>query len=231
MFEWLTSNQETATLIFAGIVALSTVVYAILTGILVLETRRLREVQTEPKIAVFIKPREEFLNAINLYVKNIGLGPAYNVSFEIVSDNLSEGERLLIDDFSKAKFFSTGLKYLGPNQQVESSYSLFQQNYESKIKAILILKTTCLSKTERKHEEIHRLDLSELEETTSLGIPNFYSIAQSLEKMQKNIGTLISGARKIQGNTYTKEDRDHEKEERENQLEQLRKKTSGIDDT
>ena len=48
--ECLNNNSGVLTLIFTAVVALSTVCYVVLTAKLVSETRKIREVQTEPKI-------------------------------------------------------------------------------------------------------------------------------------------------------------------------------------
>lgn len=69
--------------IFSGLVAISTVVYAVLTWQLVSETRKMREAQQEPKFLVTTQPREDSLDFVEMIVKNIGLEPAYEVKFEI----------------------------------------------------------------------------------------------------------------------------------------------------
>jgi len=48
MIDFIQSNQEPATLIFSAVVVLSTVVYAVLTVLLVLETRQMRRAQLNP---------------------------------------------------------------------------------------------------------------------------------------------------------------------------------------
>jgi hypothetical protein len=64
-------------------VTISTVVYSILTGKLVSETTKMRQVQTEPKIEITIKPFDFAINIVRLHVRNIGLGPAINVTFNM----------------------------------------------------------------------------------------------------------------------------------------------------
>ena len=53
-YAWLTQNGN---LLFSGIVAISTVVYAFLTWQLVSETRKMRKVQTEPSVASILNCR------------------------------------------------------------------------------------------------------------------------------------------------------------------------------
>ena len=97
----LNNNSGALQALFAGIVMLATVVYAYLTAQLVAETKRMREVQTEPNIEITASPREEFVNIITLRIENIGLGPAYNIDFVLSGLSNSIGEGQLIEDFFK----------------------------------------------------------------------------------------------------------------------------------
>ena len=54
MLEFLSQNSGVITRIFTGVVTLFTVLYATPTAVLVAETRRMRQAQTEPKIEVVI---------------------------------------------------------------------------------------------------------------------------------------------------------------------------------
>jgi ABC-type Na+ efflux pump permease subunit len=58
MLEFLNQNAGGIMVIFTGVVTLSTFLYAILTALLVAETSRMRQAQTEPRGEVIIKPRE-----------------------------------------------------------------------------------------------------------------------------------------------------------------------------
>ena len=51
--KYLNDNAGALNALFSGVVALATVVYAVLTAKLVRETRNLREVQTEPRVEVW----------------------------------------------------------------------------------------------------------------------------------------------------------------------------------
>jgi hypothetical protein len=84
--EFLNQNSGVFTIIFSAVVAIATMVYAILTWRLVSETRKMREVQTEPKISITIQPREAWINFIDMVIQNIGLGTAYNIKFKVNTD-------------------------------------------------------------------------------------------------------------------------------------------------
>ncbi len=222
MFQWILEHQDAATLLFTAVVALSTIVYAALTALLVFETRRMRRAQTDPKLAVFFEPIEEFVNFGHLYVQNIGLGPAYDVSFKLEPEGSISGAQQLINDFSSTKFLERGVKYLGPGQKLRSGYTAFTEGYEEKIKAILVVRLCYRSSTNRKHEDEYRVDFSELEGAGRLGKPHLYSIAQSLEKIQRDIGHLSTGFEKLKVNVYDREDREEERAAREKQIGQMK---------
>ena len=80
VYEWLI-------VAFTGVVALSTVVYAFLTWRLVSETRRMRKVQTEPRVSVRVEPDHTGLPGYELVIANEGQGPAINVHFKFTGDS------------------------------------------------------------------------------------------------------------------------------------------------
>jgi len=220
--------ENITTLIFSGLVTIATMVYAILTAILVKETRRLREVQTEPNMAVFFKCQEEFFNVGRLIFKNIGLGPAYKISFEITPINHTAGENILLEEFSSAEFISRGLEYLGPNQEVVSGYTMLTEDFEGKINAMLLVKIKYQSALGKKYESCNQINLSELKGLTVIGKPSLYSIATSLEKIQRDFGHLASGFRKLKVDIFTKKDRDLEDKRRKQLDEDLKRRTSEL---
>lgn len=210
LFDYLNQNAGALTVAFTAIVTLSTLVYAVLTAVLVTETKKMRKVQTEPLIEIAIEPLEEAINIIRLRIKNIGLGPARNVSFKSNVLNGGEGAQKLLSEFTDANFFKTGLNYLGPNQQVHSKYTQMTENFEQKIKSVLQFKIEYESVTGKPYDETVVIDLSEMKGMSQLGIPNLYSIAKSLEKIQKDIYNITSSFKKIQTDIYNHADREKE---------------------
>ena len=215
MLEFLNQHSGALTVIFSAVVTLSTVVYAVLTAILVAETRRMRHVQTEPKLEVVTKPREEWIALLHVYVRNIGLGPAYDISFDVYPETGGEGAQALIDDFTRANFLRIGLKYLGPGQEVVSGYSQMTEKHEQKIESILVFGVRYRGATGRTYEENFRLDFSEFKGRTQIGRPHLYTIAQNLERIQNDIHHLTTGFRRIRADVYNSEDRERERKERD----------------
>lgn len=161
ILELLNKYSGAITVIFTAVVTLSTVVYAVLTGVLVLETRKMREVQTEPKIHITIESLDFATNVVRLNIKNIGLGPANNLKFESSVISGGESAESLLKEFTQVHFFTTGLRYFGPSQNIFSHYTQMAENFEGKSASILSFKLNYESVTKKKYQEEITLDMSE----------------------------------------------------------------------
>ena len=221
-FRFLNQNSGALMVIFTAVVTLSTMVYAFLTAKLTEETRRIRKIQTEPKMEVTLRPREEFINIVSIYIKNIGLGPAYEIKVKIGIETDDEGANELIKDLTKPNFFNTGLNYLGPGQEVVSSFSQMNKMYEKKVESVLNFTVNYKGITNDNYEDQFRIDFSEFKGTSQRGKPHLYSIAQSLEKLQRDIGHIVTGFKRIKTDIYSSDDRDKETKEIEEYFEQAK---------
>lgn len=213
----LSEHSEALTVLFTAVVTVSTLVYAILTGILVSETRKMREVQTEPKLHITIESFDFAVHIVRLCIQNIGQGPACNLEFDpsVISGGAS-GDKLL-GEFTQSNFFSTGLRHFGPGQKVYSMYTQTTEDFDGKSGSVLSFKLKYCSATGKKYSDELILDMSELKGRYTLGKPDMYAIAQSLEKIQKDIGHVVSGFKRVKSDVYSGEDRKQEREERKKQ--------------
>jgi hypothetical protein len=100
-------------LVFTGVVAVATVVYAFLTLLLVRETVRLRRVQAEPEIVLYLQPSEYDLSLIDIVIRNVGATPAHNMHWEF--DRNHELIRDKDVGLDRMKFFE-GIPYFAPGQ-------------------------------------------------------------------------------------------------------------------
>ena len=110
---------EILIIVFTGVVAGSTVAYVRLTWQLVSETRRLREVQTEPRVSIRVEADHTGHPGYELVVENNGQGVAKNVRFEFKGDpsyfrnSWVNRAPPAIDELA---IIRNGLDYLEPNQ-------------------------------------------------------------------------------------------------------------------
>lgn len=161
MVELLQPYQQIATLVFSAVIAISTAVYAVLTALLVTETRRMRRVQTEPKVIAFIKPRQG-AESYFAYIcfQNIGSGPAFDISFELTANKDDEEANLLISDFSRSLCIDTGVDYIGPSQGIQSCGTVLNKETSKKIEAIFSVTIKYKSYTNRKYSDTYAIDMS-----------------------------------------------------------------------
>lgn len=140
IFGFLNQNSEALTVIFTAVVTLSTAVYAVLTWRLVSETRKLRKVQTEPKIHITLNSLDFLISLTRLKIENIGSGSARNL--KITPSTVSGGESAqgLIEDLTRSNFFKTGLRHFGPGQIIYSLYTDMRKDFEGKIASVLSFK-------------------------------------------------------------------------------------------
>ena len=105
-------------LIFSGITALATTIYACI----MLQ-------QAEPLISVSIEP-DRFDNlSMNLIIENIGNGIAYDVRFKSIPDFHMFGDRYL----SQIGLFKNGLPFFAPHQKLILFLTWMPEDYENKI--------------------------------------------------------------------------------------------------
>ena len=215
ILNFLKEYSDALTVIFTAVVTLSTVVYAILTGVLVSETRKMREVQTEPKIHITIDSFEFAIHIIRLNIQNIGLSPASDLQFEPSVIEGGESAKKLLAEFTESNFFKTGIRHFGPGQNIYSTYTQTTVDFEGKSSSILSFKLSYKSATGKKYTEEIILDMSELKGRYQLGKPSLYAIAQNLENIQKDIHHIVSGFKRVKTDVYSSEDRKVERQEME----------------
>lgn len=204
--DFLNQNQSVFTVIFSGLVAFATVVYAILTWRLVSETKRMREAQTEPKISVTVQPREEWIGLVDMIVQNIGLGPAYNIKFEIKPDYKKYDGRLL----SEYGFIKNGLKYFGPNQKLQFFLTSLTEKFEEKIKNSFEIKVYYQNSIGKLYEDVYVIDFSQFDGLNQLGKPPLHEISNNIKTIQQDIHLISTGFHRMKIRMYTKEDEEEE---------------------
>lgn len=79
--------DEILMVMFSGLVAVSTIVYAFLTWKLVSETQRMRKVHTEPRLSIRVELDHTGHRGYELLIGNEGQGVAKNVRFEFKGDS------------------------------------------------------------------------------------------------------------------------------------------------
>jgi cell division protein FtsL len=207
MLEFIKENQEIMTLLFACVVAISTVFYVILTRQLVSERKKMRKAQTQPEIsASLVQNDKTSIEFIDLVIENIGLGPAYNIKFEVLNDfKLS---KIML---SEVGFIKNGISYFSPKQPMKLWVDSFLHDKELADKSIE-LKITYSNSLSDQFNQKFILNFSQFASFTQLGTPPLIKIAEHLNSIEKNIESIASGFKKLKIDIYDSKDSEEEKE-------------------
>ena len=219
--KFLNGNSGALSVVFSAIVTAATVVYSILTWKLVTETRRMRKAQTDARVSISLSVSEKWVNLINLVVRNEGVGPAFDIEFEINVVNPEDCDKKLLETIDKFGFLKRGIPYLSPGQAVQSFLTSMADNYEQKRKAAIEVKIKYNTSSGENPEEQYLLDFSVFEGLRTLGTAPLHSIASSLEKIERNVEHLSSGFNRLKVILYTQTDIEAEEKEWREEIEQF----------
>lgn len=106
--------------------AIITAVYVYLTWQLLQENKKMRNALNEPKVIAILDPYK--VRLVELVIKNIGLGPAYNIFLKIEPDFICHSTKKL---FSKHSFVQKGITYLAPNEEFRHFLNLVSEMKEN----------------------------------------------------------------------------------------------------
>ena len=148
--------EDVVGVIFSALVALATVVYAILTWSLTAETKKMREAQTEPCVVVYLEQLSTPPYLFDVWIKNVGLGVAKNIRFEVKPDiEYSDGKHL-----SGVGFIKNGLPLLAPGQDLDTVINLIGK-FEEVAKEPLKIKIRYESASGKPHINPCPIDFSQ----------------------------------------------------------------------
>ena len=220
MMEFLTKYSDLITLFFTIAVGVSTIVYAFLTIILVRETRKMRKAQTDPHIFVNLEHSEFSISFIDLVVKNIGYGPAYNVTFNVTKD--FEMQRK--GNISEIGFIKNGLKYFAPNQSTHQFIASFINDKSNLADREIEIQVKYKNSTGNQFDEIFLLSFTQFKHTTQLGSgPPIYKISKEFEKLNTYLGHIVSDFKRLNINVFDSDDRKNEEEKLNEEYEDFMK--------
>ena len=220
---------EVLIVVFTGVVAVSTGAYAFLTWKLVSETRRLREVQTEPKISVRLELAEHVESGgLELVFRNEGHGPAKNIRFRFQGDPthfIGHGQQQPMDQVPVIK---NGLAYLGPGQRFGFLLGwLFGKAFARASREPWTFHIDYENLSGKSKKDTYLLDFSQFEGLIVGGGPPLVRIEKHLDSLRKDVHHLLTGFNRPRIITQTVDDY---RKELEQHIEQ-RRGTAPVDQT
>lgn len=190
-YTWLTQNGN---LLFSGVVAISTVVYAFLTWQLVSETRTMRKVQTEPNLYMFIEPRDEHNEITDMFIQNIGMGVACNIKFDVLSDFIyyhSAQKDYWLKDIHLLK---NKLEALAPNQKIRVFSTSYRDVRELNSKTHFKIGSEYTNFKGDKYNSVYLLDFLTL---PPIGMGKHDHMLDSVRRIEENIKKISSSMGKF----------------------------------
>ena len=196
-------------MVFSGVVAGSTVVYAFLTWRLVSETRRMREVQTEPRVSVRIEQNHTGQSGYELVVRNEGQGPAKNVRFVFKGD-ASYFRRSFLRNapptVDQLPVIKDGLDYMETGQTFRFTLGIVsREEFDRAAQAPWTFCTKYENLYGRTKEDIYVVDFSQFR--GGIFDTNWpEKISKHLDFIQRDLHRLTEGYAKVQVVTQTREE-------------------------
>ncbi len=195
--------MENIQIICTAVIAIATFLYALLTFFIVKETIRLREIQTEPDVVVYLQVTDNEPYTLDIVAKNIGAGPALNVvwSFDkrapLIVDKKTGLDKIKFLD--RVEFFPPGIEYRsllgGPN--------LFQEP----VSPPLDVSVTYTNRLNKIYSRSFRIDPQELFGRSWIDNNNIHEISRSLQNISRQVDHLTSGFHRLKVDTYSNTDR------------------------
>lgn len=209
---FLNDNAGAISLIFSGLVAIATIFYAILTWKLVTINEKMRE----PNVIVDFQPRKEWVNFMDIVIKNIGEFPAFDIKFNINPDF----------EYAKGKFLSQlgymrGISYLAPKKTIRSFITSMAEDFEKKKVPFEIEVSYAKCSGGTRKTSNFRFDLSELEGLSQIGEDPMHKIAKNLEELKNCICPVTRGQKRVQTEVYTKEEVEKEKKKKNEEAKKM----------
>ncbi len=207
---------EILIIVFTGVVAGSTVAYALLTRQLVSETRRMREVQTEPRVSIRVEADHTGHPGYELVIQNEGQGVAKNVRFEFEGDPSYFRNSWVIrrpPAIDELPIIKNGLDYLEPNQSYRFPLGTVSPGeYERAVETPWTFRTQYESLYGKPRTDTYIVDFSQfrgmLFESNHLK-----EIAGHMKAVWEDLHRLTEGHARVQVVTQTREDFEQQREE------------------
>lgn len=228
------------------VTAFASVTMAVLTIVLAKETWALRLIQLsqieqirkdsiKPSISLFLKSTSFSFNFIDVHIANNGTGTAHNIKFIFrnASDDAQDVYTYLLEQLNKLVILEKGISSLSAGERRTSYLFSFMELHEKFGDKAL----ECITEVDIEFEDIEGekyLSKSFFNFTEYKGLREIgggdplYKISSHLEKIQKDIGHLSSGFKRIKADVYTNEDRQRETEETESFVSKVQSQESEI---
>lgn len=204
---FLNNNSGLASVLLTTVLVIVTTIYVILTWRLAKEATTMRRLQSEPKVIVFYRLREESINIADLVIKNIGLGAAYNIKLKLSPDFKYRTGKMI----STINLFKNGIVFLGPNEEKRFWFANLVEQYKTHEYEKLNIVITYFKTFNLKNKKNPIMESFEIDLTENYGLalaqnPPLDKIASHLENIGNELKKLFEYSPRLKVISYTPQD-------------------------
>ena len=195
--------SQSLIIVFSGVVALSTVVYAVLTAKLVSETRSLRKAQTDPQLAVSVQlDRGDRDGLVDLVIRNHGGGAAQNITLGFQGDpNLFDEEQPI----DRVDIIAHGIPYLEPHgsSRIALGWLNDKERFERAKQSPWVFNVRYEDSLGNVKTDVFTIDFQQFSGLWWTSSP-MSKIARGVESMEREIRRVANGNARLRVITQTK---------------------------
>lgn len=185
IIEWLNTNS-------GAIIGIAIVLLVGVISYYVYLTWRLLKANNTPEIAISLRCHGVHVSLVMLCVENIGTGAARNLRFVTKPSSIP----CLDIPFEKIGFLKGGIAYFEPGRKIEQFLVNVIDKYDELKQIPLEITVKYKDVVDREHERTFHLDFSENEGFSHIGRPPLFEIAEATKKLQEDVNSIATGARK-----------------------------------
>ena len=168
-------------IIISSVFAFINLIFA---GFLYKETKKIREVETEPDISIYLEQNLVVSNVYDIVVKNLGKGAAYKLNFEF-DHNAELIRKQQFRKLNELGFFQ-GIEYFAPNQEYRTWFGGRELFPEVPIEPLTI-QTQYTNKYNRLYSDFFNIDPRNYWGTTYVQAKNLNDISNNINSLSNNI--------------------------------------------
>lgn len=153
-------------------------------GFLYKETKKIREVETEPEISIYLEQNSVVSGVYDIVVKNIGKGAAYKLIIEF-DHNAELIRKQQFRKLNELGFFQ-GIEYFAPNQEYRTWFG-GQELFPEVPLEPLTIQAHYTNKNNRQYSNFFKIDPRNYWGTTHVDEKTLNNISDDINKLSDNI--------------------------------------------
>jgi hypothetical protein len=199
--QYIEHHLAVANLIFSAVVAASTLAYVFLTGGLVAETRRMRRLESEPFLDVYLVPNARAINILDVVIQNTGRAPIRNIRWSWRLP--AELQRFRIADADMP--FAPRISALGVNQRIELPLLNMVGSQEIENLQPLIVEADYEGPSGRRKSDVFTLQADSFMYFIRLGERPEDTAAAALKELADRFSSIVGGSQWLRVMATTEE--------------------------